>query len=79
MTFTASIENVCKIANCSKTMQYTDVNRSKNVVEINSIYYTYKFDTPSNLWFSTALKPICYIQTLTNDLFFQIRLRNVNF
>lgn len=55
-------------------MQYPDINRSKNVVEINSIYHAYKFDTPSNLWFSTALKSIYYIQTLANDLFFQIRL-----
>lgn len=56
-------------------MQYTDVNRSKNVVEINSIYYAHKFDMPSNyLWYSTELESICYIQTLTNDLFFQIRL-----
>lgn len=55
-------------------MQYTDVNRSKNVVEINSIYDAYKFNTPSNLYFSTVLESICYIQTLANDLFFQIRL-----
>lgn len=55
-------------------MQYTDLNRSKNVVEIISIYYAYKFYTPSNLWFSTVLESICYIQALANDLFFQIQL-----
>ena len=72
--FTAFNEYVCKNANCSKIMQYIDVNRSKNVVEINSIYYAYKFDTPSNLWYSTALESICYIHPLANDLFFQIQL-----
>ena len=34
-------ENVCKNVNCSKSTQYTDVNRSKNVVELLNNYYSY--------------------------------------
>lgn len=43
--FTPFNKNVCKSANCSKTMQYTDVNRSKNVVKPRSDYYCLFFLT----------------------------------